>query len=162
MRAPGLLGRRVGGLAVGVLLVAAAVVTVGWATRGTHRPATAADQLPAWQRPGGSAADLLQRSGVRLVRVAVSGGGGLVDVRYQVVDPEKAAALHEPGTPPAVVDEQSGLVLRDLYLNHAHNGPMKAAVTYYLVFENPGGWIRRGSTVTVLLGDAQVDHVVVA
>lgn len=162
MRAPGLLGRRAGGLALGVLLVVAAVVTVSWATRGSHRPAAAADPPPTWQRPGGSAADLLQRSGVRIVRVAVSGGGGLIDVRYQVVDPEKAAAVHAAGTPPAVVDERSGLVLRDLYMNHAHNGPLKAAVTYYLVFENPGGWIRRGSTVAILLGDAQVDHVVVA
>jgi hypothetical protein len=154
--------RRIAGLVVGVLLVVAVVVTVGWATRGPSRPTAAAGPPPTWQRPGGSAADLLQRTGVKIVRVAVSGGGGLIDVRYQVVDPDKATAVHAPGTPPAVVDEQSGLVLRDLYMNHAHNGPMKAAVTYYLVFENPGGWIRRGSTVAVLLGDAQVDHVVVA
>ncbi|WP_380112559.1 hypothetical protein [Dactylosporangium cerinum] len=45
-------------------------------------------------------------------------------------------------------------------MNHAHSGPMKPAVTYYLVFENPGGWVRQETVVTVLLGDAQVEHVV--
>lgn len=114
-----------------------------------------------WQRPVVSEAGLVQRSGVRLVRVSVTGGGGLLDVRYQVVDPSKAVALHESATPPAVVDENSGLIVNQLLMGHSHTGPMKTAVTYYLVFENPGGWIHRGSTVTVLLGDAQVEHVLV-
>jgi hypothetical protein len=30
------------------------------------------------------------------------------------------------------------------------------------VFENPGNWLRHGSRVTVLLGDAQVEHVAVS
>jgi hypothetical protein len=29
------------------------------------------------------------------------------------------------------------------------------------VFNNPGNWIHRGSRVSVLLGNAQVEHVVV-
>lgn len=52
-------------------------------------------------------------------------------------------------------------MINQLYMNHAHSGPVKPAVTYHLVFENPGGWVRRGTAVTVLLGDAQVEHVVV-
>jgi hypothetical protein len=155
------IGWRAGGLVMGVALVVGAVATVAWVTRGPDRPAGAAAGALNWQRPGGTAADLEKRTGVRLIRVAVSGGGGLVDVRFQVVDPDKALAVHQPATPPGVVDERTGLILHDLYMNHAHDGPMKAAVTYYLVFENPGGWIQRGSKVTVLLGDAQVDHVMV-
>jgi hypothetical protein len=46
-------------------------------------------------------------------------------------------------------------------MNHAHHGPYKAGVSYYLVFNNPGNLVRRGSMVTVLLGDAEVQHVVV-
>jgi hypothetical protein len=101
------------------------------------------------------------RSGVRITRVAVSGDGGLVDLRFKVVDPDRADALHDQRTPPAVVDEQSGLVVHDLLMSHSHSGPFKAGVTYYLVFENPGNWVRRGSKVTVLLGNAQVEHVTV-
>jgi hypothetical protein len=104
---------------------------------------------------------LAERSGVRLIRVAVTGGGGLLDLRYQVVDPSKAAAVHEAETPPAIIDERTGLVLNRLLMGHAHHGQLKPAVSYYLIFENTGNWVRRGSEVTVLLGDAQVEHVVV-
>jgi len=116
---------------------------------------------PAWQRPSVSASGLAERSGVRLIRVAVTGGGGLLDLRYQVVDPSKAVAVHEAETPPAIIDERTGLVLNRLLMGHAHQGQLKPAVSYYLVFENTGNWVRRGSEVTVLLGDAQVEHVVV-
>jgi len=104
---------------------------------------------------------LAERSGVRLVQVAVTGGGGLLDVRYQVVDPNKAVTVHENQTPPALIDERTGLVLDRLLMGHAHKGELKPAVTYYLVFENTGNWVRRGSKVSVLLGDAQVENVVV-
>jgi hypothetical protein len=121
------------------------------------------DPVPAsWRRPAVSAADLADRSGVRITRVAVSGDGGLVDVRYQVVDPARAHAVHAEGTPPALVDQATGLVLNRLLMGHSHTGALTPAVTYYLVFENPGGWIRRGGTVTVLLGDAQVEDVPVS
>ena len=118
------------------------------------------DPPPGWQRPSVSAG-LAERSGVRLVRVAVTGGGGLLDLRYQVVDPNKAVTVHEKPTPPAIIDERTGLVLNRLLMGHAHTGQLKAAVSYYLVFENTGNWVHRGSTVTVLLGKAQVEHVVV-
>jgi hypothetical protein len=106
--------------------------------------------------------DLAAASGVTITRLAVTGGGGLVDLRFRVVDPQRAHALHDPGTPPAVVDEASGLVVHDLLMNHEHTGDYQAGVTYYLVFDNPGNWVRRGARVTVLLGDAQVEHVPVA
>jgi hypothetical protein len=61
--------------------------------------------------------------------------------------------------PPAVVDESSGLVVHDLLMNHEHTGDYRPGVTYYLVFTNPGNWVRRGASVTVLLGNAQVEHV---
>jgi hypothetical protein len=147
-----------------VVIAALALFAPAASTAVAARPPAAPVQAAVpvqWQRPVVSAAGLVQRSGVRLVRVAVTGGGGLLDVRYQVVDPDKAATVHEAATPPAVVDEASGLVVSQLLMGHSHTGPMKAAATYYLVFENPGGWIHRGSSVAVLLGDAQVDHVLV-
>ena len=116
----------------------------------------------AWGRPAVSPDGLVQRSGVRITRVAVTGAGGLVDLRFQVVDPDRAHTLHGPGTPPALVDERTGLVLSHLLMNHSHSGDYRPAVTYYLVFENTGNWVKRGGKVTVLLGDAQVEHVVVA
>jgi hypothetical protein len=115
----------------------------------------------AWERPVVSQTGLAERSGVRITQLALTGGGGLVDLRYQVVDPDKAQALHDRRTPPALVEERSGLLVNSLLMDHAHEGPQKVGVSYYLVFNNPGNWVRRGSMVTVLLGDAEVQHVVV-
>ena len=149
--------------------MAAAVAAVAAIAGGTlwlgHRGTAAepASNVPAsWRRPVVAAADLPTRAGVVITQVAVTGGGGLVDLRFRVVDPDLAAHLHDARTPPAVVDERSGLVVRDLLMNHAHTDPFKAGVTYYLVFTNPGNWIRTGGRVAVLLGDAQVEHVVVS
>jgi hypothetical protein len=151
---------RIAGFLAGVLIAAGIGALVLWLPqRSSGEPSV--KPPPEWQRPSVSASGLAERSGVRLVRVAVTGGGGLLDLRYQVVDPNKAVAVHEDQTPPAIIDERTGLVIDRLLMGHAHHGELKPAVSYYLVFENTGNWVRRGSKVTVLLGDAQVEHVVV-
>jgi hypothetical protein len=127
-------------------------------SRGDGQPAAA--NVPAsWTRPVVSKAGLAERSGVKLTRVAMTGAGGLIDLRYQVLDPDKANALHDKATPPALVDEQTGLVVNQLLMDHSHHGAYKVGVSYYLVFENPGNWVHKGSKVSVLLGNAQVEHV---
>jgi len=161
IRAPRLvvvLGALTGGaLAAGTLVV--------WLTFGPGEAASAPPAAPAAQVAWGRAVvdtdGLAQRSGVKITQVAVTGGGGLLDLRFQVLDPNRANSLHDASTPPAIVDESTGLVVHDLLMNHAHSGKYTAGETYYLVFENPGNYVRRGSTVTVLLGEAQVEHVVV-
>ena len=151
---------RIAGFLVGVLVAAGIGALALWLPQRSNGQ-TSAEPPPQWQRPAVSAAGLAERSGVRLVRVAATAGGGLLDLRYQVVDPSKAVTVHEARTPPAIIDERTGLVLNRLLMGHAHHGQLKPAVTYYLIFENTGNWVRRGSEVTVLLGNAQVEHVVV-
>ena len=155
---------QIAGVLAGVLIAAGIGALVLWLPQrssGEPRAGSRAAPPPGWQRPSVSASGLAERSGVRLVRVAVTGGGGLLDLRYQVVDPSKAVAVHEAQTPPAIIDERTGLVVSRLLMGHAHHGQLKPAVSYYLIFENTGNWVRRGSEVTVLLGDAQLEHVVV-
>ena len=154
---------RIAGFLAGVLIAAGIWTLALWLQHSSAGPSAApsAAPPPAWQRPAVSASGLAGRSGVRLIRVAVTAGGGLLDLRYQVVDPSKAVTVHEAGTPPAIIDERTGLVLNRLLMGHAHQGPLKPAVSYYLVFENTGNWVNHGSEVTVLLGDAEVEHVVV-
>jgi len=151
---------QIAGFLAGVVIAAGIGLLALWLPERSSG-APSASPPPEWRRPAVSASDLADRSGVRLVRVAVTGGGGLLDLRYQVVDPSKAVAVHEARTPPALIDERTGLVLNRLLMGHAHHGQLKPAVSYYLIFENTGNWVHRGSEVTVLLGDAQVEHVVV-
>jgi hypothetical protein len=106
-----------------------------------------------------SQAAFQHRSGVRIVRVAVSGDGGLVDLRYRVIDPNAATSIHDKARPPQIVDERTKVLVSELLMGHAHRGRLKAAQTYYLIFNNPGNLVRRGSRVTVQLGAARVAHV---
>jgi len=152
-------GLAVTGFVTGVVLVALVAGLIWWVPRRSHDDRVAAP--PEWQRPPVSITALADRTGVNLVRVAVTGDGGLLDLRYKVVDPGKAAAIHDTRTPPAIVDQRTGLVFSELLMNHSHTGELKPAVTYYLVFTNVGNWVRRGDEVTVLLGDAQVENVIV-
>jgi hypothetical protein len=99
------------------------------------------------------------KTGVEVAQVAVTGGGGLVDLRYRVVDPDKANAVHERQNPPGLVDEATGAPVWQLVMGHAHKGQLKAGVTYYLVFYNPDDVVKRGNLVTVQLGGARLQHV---
>ena len=120
---------------------------------------TSGQTQAAYSFPRVTPAGLVERSGVRVVRVAVSGEGGLLDLRYQVVDAEKAQSVHESATPPLLIDERTGGVVRQLLMGHIHSSPPKVGLTYYLIFNNPGDLVRRGGRVTVQLGDARLAHV---
>ena len=146
---------RVLGAVTGAAVVLVAAIAMGAGRSSPTKPK--ARPLPAVVSPGG----LLERSGVRVVQVAATGGGGLLDLRFQVVDPDRAAAVHDAETPPALVDERTGGAIAGLFMGHAHLGRLKAGVTYYLVFENPGSLVRRGDRVSVVLGPARLEHVLV-
>ena len=122
---------------------------------GAARPEAASEKAP----PVVSAAGLEQRNGVRITHVALSGGGGLVDLRYQVVDPDKAAILHS--TAPELVDEKTFAVVDRPFMGHNHTGAFHAGQTYFVLFENPGNLVQRGTRVTVVLGGLRVPHVAV-
>jgi hypothetical protein len=104
-----------------------------------------------------SAAGLVERSGVRVIRVAVTGDGGLVDLRYQVVDAAKAQTVHD--LPPLLIDEGTGGVVMRPWMGHAHMNAPKQGIAYFVLFENSGDLLRSGSTVTVQLGDARIQHI---
>lgn len=157
--------RPVGGL-TGIILLVAAVLISG-TIAGTlgrrsdaQREATSTTAV-SYVRPHVSERGLERRSGVRLVQLAVTGEGGLLDLRFQVMDPNAAASIHDAETPPAILEESTGLVAAELLMGHSHTSPFNLGATYYLIFENPGNLIHRGDRVSVLLGDAQVQHVTV-
>jgi hypothetical protein len=154
--APGLQSRTDRALLLGSVLLALAA---GIPLLLSELPWSQSHRRAAPTFPIVSPAGLVERSGVRVVRVAVSGDGGLVDLRYLVVDSEKADAVHNSRTPPLVIDERTGGVVSQLLMGHIHNSRPKVGLTYYLIFENPGHVLRRGGRVTVELGNARLPHV---
>jgi hypothetical protein len=102
------------------------------------------------------------RWGVRVSHVGVSADGGLVDVRFVVLDPDRALALLGDATEtniPVLIAEGSGAVVRSAALMPPkHN--LIAGRTMYLLYRNTGGAIQRGHTVTFGFGKLHLEHVV--
>ena len=101
-----------------------------------------------------------EATGIRILRVAIIGNGGMIDLRYQVVDPDKAVVVHDEENPPGFEVEATGQVINTPYHEHsifdAHH-----AVTYNELIMNPAGVLKRGDKISVLVGAARLENVVV-
>ena len=99
-----------------------------------------------------------ERTGVRVTRVAVTGGGGMVDLRLQVLDPDKAAVLHDLKYPPAIIDEKSGGVADRPFMGHMVRN-LETGVTYPMLIMNRRGLVKPGGRVSVRFGSSILEHV---
>jgi hypothetical protein len=108
---------------------------------------------------GGMAA-LEERYGVRITLVAVTAAGGLVDLRYQVIDAEKAAQVFGEGArAPTLIAEDSGVTLPNPQEAPGETQP-EAGQTYYVLYPNVESSVKPGTPVTVVIGDIRVEHLV--
>jgi hypothetical protein len=110
---------------------------------------------------GVSQTAFIEKTGIRIIRVNVTLGGGAVTMRYQVVDPDKAVIIHDEENPPGFWAEDSGQFLNIPWHDHSNAGNLHAGVTYYEIIKNSGGAVRPGDTVTVQVGSSSLEHVVV-
>lgn len=105
---------------------------------------------------------LAARYGVDVDLIAVTAAGGLIEFRYQVVDPDKATRiLHETRLAPTLVDEASGATLVMSAPPHKHGGELRLGGTYFFLLANSSNALHQGSKVTLVMGDARVEHLVV-
>jgi hypothetical protein len=142
-------------LLLGVCALALAALAVPFAVNQLRGTETQGHAVPLV-----SAAGLEARSGVRILGLTLAGDGGLLDLRYQVVDAQKAVSVHD-GPPPMLVEESTNAAIAQLLMGHQHSSAPKVGLSYYLVFLNEGSILHIGSRVSVQLGDARVAHVVV-
>ena len=136
-------------IAGALVLPLAVAAAITWSTAGSSDPAAAAAAAARVV----SASDLEQEYGIKVNLVAVTAGGGLVDVRFTVLDQDKALhILHDGTTMPELLVEPSGRVI------HAPTG-MRHKVTvldggtYFILYSNPGGTVQAGTQVSVVIGD---------
>jgi len=102
-----------------------------------------------------------EQTGIRVVRVSIGAGGGLIDIRYQVLDPDKAVVVHDQKNPPAVVDEETGQVLGESWHTHPNRQTLRAGGTYYFLLLNEGRVVAPGGIVSVKIGGARLENVTV-
>lgn len=105
-----------------------------------------------------SARTLEERYGLRVSRVAVVAGGGVVDLRLRVVDPEKARALLADHRPPRLLVGPKRIAL-DPPAHAPGLHALERSKAGYVLFANTGDVVKRGATVAVALGELRVEPV---
>lgn len=141
-------------------LAAALVVAVIVTCRLVTAPMpTELETAPASAFP--SSAAIEARYGVRFVQLDVLAAGGLVELRYLVLDPDLATAFHDPtGAHLPHVVTRSGAELRETPF-HSHSTAQAPGATYSILFRNDGGAVVRGDRVAIAVGDLRLTDVAV-
>jgi hypothetical protein len=104
--------------------------------------------------------EIEERFGVRFTFVAVTARGGLVELRYRVVDEGKAANFgHYTETAPRLISEDTDQVV-DVTIMGLHNHRVEPGRTYYVLYRNTGNAIKSHRPVTIAIGDHKLEHVV--
>lgn len=108
-----------------------------------------------------SVQEFAAHTGVRVTLLGVTAQGGMIEFRYQVLDPDKAGLLlHDAAKRPVLVAEDTGATLAMLSRPHNHKADLKAGGTYYFLMANTRNAIRDGTPVTIVVDDVRLEHVV--
>ncbi len=100
------------------------------------------------------------RYGIDVNLLAVTAAGGMVQLRYQVVDPDKAdRVVHDPSLAPVLIVEETGETIVMNSPPHHHGNELQLGGTYFFLMANANNAIHRGTVVTLLIGDARLEHV---
>ena len=95
----------------------------------------------------------------------LSAGGYMLDFRYRVIDAEKAAPLFKPEVRPYLVIQASGerLSVADTQRFGAlrQTGKPDSDKDYYIIFGNPAKRVKKGDTVTVVIGGLEIKGLLV-
>ncbi|HVQ87165.1 MAG TPA: hypothetical protein VMT88_03190 [Actinomycetes bacterium] len=109
-----------------------------------------------------SADGLAARYGIDITLIGVTANGGMIDFRYQVVDPDKAnSVIHDLDLFPKIVAEDTGATLAMRTLPHNHSTTLKLGGNYFFLIPNARNALHAGSKVTLVIGDVRLEHVVV-
>ncbi len=106
-----------------------------------------------------TAEGMAARYGITVNLIGVTAAGGLIEFRYQVVDPDKAdQMIHDVTLLPIVVVEDSGATMVISRPHHAVEPELGG--TYFFLFANAHNAIRAGSQLTLVMGDSRLEHIV--
>ena len=105
--------------------------------------------------------------GIQVHALRLSAGGFMLDLRYRVVDPERARTLLDRRVPAYLVDEASGARLgvpNSAKLGKLRQGTLTSIQTnrdYGMLFGNPGRYLKPGAKVTLVAGDIHMPNLTV-
>lgn len=113
-----------------------------------------------------SQSGLKEKWGIEVTSLRLSANGRMIDFRYRVFDPAKAATLGDPHSKPCLIDQATGARLK--VPNMPKIGPLRQTATrleagkiYFALFANAGLVVKSGCKVTVEIGDFRAENLTV-
>jgi len=104
-------------------------------------------------------ADLEAEYGLRVQLVAVTAAGGLVDLRLQIVDAEKAKAFLDEGANLPALQVGEDIVLWTSVDAAEQDIQFENGKSIFVMFPNSGNALKSGDPVTILFGDLQLEPI---
>jgi len=110
--------------------------------------------------------DAVEDPGIRVESLRLTAADYMLDLRYRITDPERAAAFFSRKTELQLVDPVSGARLA--VPNTPKLGRLRQVArkdmpdrSYFMLFANPGRYLKAGSQVTLVAGDTRISHLTV-
>ena len=102
--------------------------------------------------------------GIEFIDTRLSAAGSVVDLRYRVLDPDKAAPLLDRKIRPVLVHLESGRryyvpqppIVGALRQTTRGNQMPQPGRTYFMLFANPDRVLKTGDTLALFVGDQRV------
>ena len=137
------------------------IIGCGWFYKNQQQPS--ATPVLSSQTSGNyiSNDQLESQYGIRVSLIAVTAAGGIVDFRYKVVDPQKAAILMTgPGSTPILTAVDTGYTLSPTKMGRHHGQmTMKRGAVPFTFYPNVRSAVKPGSLVSVSFGDVKVEPI---
>jgi len=106
-----------------------------------------------------------EKWGIKILSLRLSAGGNILDFRYRLIDLKKAAPIFDIRNKPYLIDQASGV---KCYVPKAPKvGSLRTTKNampnrnYFILFGNPGKFIKKGNKVTVVVGDFKAENLTV-
>jgi hypothetical protein len=107
-----------------------------------------------------SQADLEAQYGLHVNLVAVTAAGGLVDLRFKIVDGEKARSLlQQPENFPTLQVAGSSVTLSAPEEGRPAEITFEDDANLFLMYPNAAGAVKSGTPVIIRFGDIQVESI---
>jgi hypothetical protein len=103
--------------------------------------------------------------GIKILSLRPTAGGQMLDLRFQVIDPEKAKLVLDKNKKAYILDDKTG---KTLPVPVTKAGSMRQVTLkpetgriYFILFSNPNRMVKEGGSVSLLIGDFRKNDIVV-
>ena len=104
--------------------------------------------------------DLQEKYGMRIQLVAITAAGGLVDLRVQILDPQKARLLlRSQADFPVLLIRDRGIRMLPSEESQAQVDRLETLNVVFALYSNTGNAVKSATPVTIMFGDTAVEAI---